>query len=132
TYAINDYGQFSQDLVALDYDGEAMETTRNDDDTWVISNSSNFDKLTYYVNDTYDIEGEGGVFSPAGTNFEAGDNFMLNLHAMVGYFENAKETPYKINIHRPSNLTASASLPVINRTEQEDYVIDEFSTERYF
>lgn len=37
TYAINDYGQFSQDLVALDYDGEAMETTRNDDDTWVIS-----------------------------------------------------------------------------------------------
>lgn len=132
TYAINDYGQFSQDLVALDYDGEAMETTRNDDDTWVISNSSNFDKLTYYVNDTYDIEGEGGVFSPAGTNFEAGDNFMLNLHAMVGYFENAKETPYKINIHRPSNLTASASLPVTNQTEQEDYVIDEFSTERYF
>lgn len=132
TYAINDYGQFSQDLVALDYDGEAMETTRNDDDTWVISNSSNFDKLTYYVNDTYDIEGEGGVFSPAGTNFEAGDNFMLNLHAMVGYFENAKETPYKINIHRPSNLTGSASLPVTNQTEQEDYVIDEFSTERYF
>jgi len=132
TYAINDYGQFSEDLVALDYDGEAMEATRNDDNTWVISNSSNFDKLTYYVNDTYDIEGEGGVFSPAGTNFEAGDNFMLNLHAMVGYFENAKETPYKINIHRPSNLTASASLPVTNQTEQEDYVIDEFSTERYF
>ncbi|MBZ9778101.1 peptidase M61 [Psychroflexus sp. CAK8W] len=132
TYAINNYGQFSEDLVALDYDGEAMEATRNDDNTWVISNSSNFDKLTYYVNDTYDIEGEGGVFSPAGTNFEAGDNFMLNLHAMVGYFEDAKETPYKINIHRPSNLAASASLPITNQTEQEDYVIDEFSTERYF
>lgn len=132
TYAINNYGQFSEDLVALDYDGEAMEATRNDDNTWVISNSSNFDKLIYYVNDTYDIEGEGGVFSPAGTNFEAGDNFMLNLHAMVGYFEDAKETPYKINIHRPSNLAASASLPITNQTEQEDYVIDEFSTERYF
>lgn len=132
TYAVNDYGQFSDDLVALDYDGDEMEATRSDDNTWLISNSSNFDKLTYYVEDTYDIEGEGGVFSPAGTNFEAGDNFMLNLHAMVGYFENVKEIPYKINIHRPSNLAASASLPVINQTEKEGYVIDEFSTDRYF
>lgn len=132
TYAINDYGQFSSDLVALDYDGNEMEATRNDDNTWVITNSSNFDKLTYYVDDTFDMEGEGGVFSPAGTNFEAGDNFMLNLHAMVGYFENAKEIPYKINIHRPSNLAASASLPVINQTDKETYVIDEFATDRYF
>lgn len=132
TYAINDYGQFSSDLVALDYDGNEMEATRNDDNTWVITNSSNFDKLTYYVDDTFDMEGEGGVFSPAGTNFEAGYNFMLNLHAMVGYFENAKEIPYKINIHRPSNLAASASLPVINQTDKETYVIDEFATDRYF
>ncbi|MFD0932824.1 peptidase M61 [Psychroflexus salinarum] len=132
TYAINDYGQFSSDLVALDYDGNNMNATRQDDNTWVITNSSDFDKLSYYVEDTYDIEGEGGVFSPAGTSFEAGDNFMLNLHAMVGYFENSKETPYKINVHRPSSLVASASLPVINQTDKENYVIDEFSTDRYF
>lgn len=132
TYAINDYGQFSSNLVALDYDGNEINTTRRDDNTWVITNSSNFDKLTYYVDDTFDMEGEGGVFSPAGTNFEAGNNFMLNLHAMVGYFENAKETPYKINIHRPSNLAASASLPIINQTDEGTYMIDEFSTDRYF
>lgn len=132
TYAINDYGQFSSDLMALDYEGNPIETNRQDDNTWVISNSANFDKLTYYVEDTFDMEGEGDVFSPAGTNFEAGDNFMLNLHAMVGYFENAKETPYKINIHRPSNLAASASLPIINQTDQGTYVTDEFSTDRYF
>ena len=132
TYAVNDYGQFSDDLVALDYKGNPMNTTRQDQNTWVISNSSNFDKLTYFVDDTFDVEGEGGVFSPAGTNFEAGDNFMLNLHAMVGYFENTKEIPYKINIHRPSGLVASASLPVTNQTNKESYVIDEFSTDRYF
>lgn len=132
TYAINDYGQFSSDLVALDYDGNPIDATRQDDNTWVISNSSSFDKLTYYVDDTFDSQGEGGVFSPAGTNFEAGDNFMLNLHAMVGYFENTKEKPYKINVHRPSNLAASASLPVINQTDQGSYVTDEFFTDRYF
>jgi predicted metalloprotease with PDZ domain len=132
TYAVNDYGQFSEDLIAIDYDGDEMYIARNDDNTWTISNSQNFDKLIYYVEDTFDIEGEGGVFSPAGTNFEAGDNFMLNLHTMVGYFEDAKEIPYKINIHRPSDLIASASLPVINQTDQGTYIIDEFSTSRYF
>lgn len=132
TYAVNDYGQFSEDLIAIDYDGNEMSVVRNDDNTWTISNSQNFDKLTYYVEDTFDIEGEGGVFSPAGTNFEAGDNFMLNLHTMVGYFEDAKEIPYKINVHRPSDLIASASLPVINQTDQGTYIIDEFSTSRYF
>ncbi|SDG61990.1 M61 family metallopeptidase [Psychroflexus sediminis] len=132
TYEINNYGQFASELIAFDYDGNVMETIRQDDNTWVISNSSDFDKLIYEVDDTYDIEGEGGVFSPAGTNFEAGDNFMLNLHAMVGYFEDAKEIPYKINIHRPSSLAASASLPVINQTDKGTYVIDEFSTDRYF
>lgn len=132
TYEINDYGQFSSNLVALDYDGNPINVTRQNDNTWVISNAQNFDQLTYVVDDTYDIEGEGEVFSPAGTNFEAGDNFMLNLHAMVGYFEKAKEVPYKINIHRPANLVASASLPIINQTEKESYIIDEFSTDRYF
>ena len=132
TYALNDYGQFSDALIAIDYDGNEMSITRNDENMWSISNSQNFDKLVYYVEDTFDIEGEGGVFSPAGTNFEAGDNFMLNLHAMVGYFENAKEIPYKINIHRPSNLTASASLPVINQIDQGTHITDEFSTNRYF
>jgi len=132
TYAVNNYGQFSEGLIAIDYDGNEMSIARNDDNTWTISDSQNFDKLTYYVEDTFDIDGEGGVFSPAGTNFEAGDNFMLNLHTMVGYFENAKEIPYKINVNRPSDLIASTSLPVINQTDQGTYIIDEFSTSRYF
>ena len=57
TYAVNDYGQFSEDLIAIDYDGNEMSVDRNDDNTWTISNSQNFDKLTYYVEDTFDIEG---------------------------------------------------------------------------
>ena len=132
TYAINNYGQFSNDLEALDYDGNPINVNRQNENTWMISNAQKLDQLSYFVEDTYDMEGEGEVFSPAGTNFDAGDNFMLNLHAMVGYFEKAKEIPYKINIHRPSNLVASASLPVINQTTQDGYVIDEFSTNRYF
>ena len=50
-------------------------------------------KITYYVNDTFDTEGGAGfgasedVFSPAGTNINAGVNFMLNTHGFIGYFK---------------------------------------------
>ena len=132
TYAINNYGQFVENIQAFDYDGNQMDVTQEDENTWAISNATNFDKITYLVNDTYDIEGEGDVFSPAGTNFEKDDNFMLNLHSVVGYFENMKEKTYKLNIHRPKNLAASASLPITKQTEKDTYVIDEFTTSRYF
>ncbi len=55
TYAVNDYGQFSKGLIAIDYDGNEISITHSDDNTWTISNSQNFDKLTYYVEDTFDI-----------------------------------------------------------------------------
>lgn len=132
TYALNSYGQFSEDLVAYDYKGNEMEVIREDEDTWLIKNATNFDKLTYYTNDTFDIPGEGGVFSPAGTNIAHNENFLLNLHAFVGYFEDKKEEPYKLLIKRPSHLEASASLEVVSQVEEENYVIDEFYMPRYF
>ena len=132
TYALNSYGQFSEDLVAYDYKGNEMEVIREDEDTWLILDAKNFDKLTYYTNDTFDIPGEGGVFSPAGTNISHNENFLLNLHAFVGYFQNKKEEPYKLLIKRPTHLEASTSLPIVNQQEEEDYVIDEFYTSRYF
>ncbi|MGM0636268.1 MAG: peptidase M61 [Bacteroidota bacterium] len=132
TYALNSYGQFSEDLIAYDYDGEPLEVERKDEDTWVIQNAEELDKVTYYVNDTFDVEGEGDVFSPAGTNIAENENFVLNLHAFVGYFEGMKETPYKLEISRPTDLEPSASLEVVNQTNEEAYVVDEFYTDRYF
>ncbi len=132
TYALNSYGQFSEDLVAYDYKGKEMEVIREDEDTWLIKNATNFDKLTYYTNDTFDIPGEGEVFSPAGTNIAHNENFLLNLHAFVGYFEDKKEEPYKLLVKRPTHLEASASIEVINQTKEDNYVIDEFYMPRYF
>ncbi|GGE38912.1 M61 family metallopeptidase [Psychroflexus planctonicus] len=132
TYALNSYGQFSEDLVAYDYKGNTMNASRIDENTWEIYDATNFDKLSYYSNDTFDIEGEGEVFSPAGTNIEKGENFVLNLHGFVGYFEGKKEEAYQIEIKRPTQLVASTSLPITKQTEEESYVVDQFYTNRYF
>jgi predicted metalloprotease with PDZ domain len=114
TYSTDNYGQYIEDLKALDYDGKELAVSKDDENTWTISNGKNLDKLTYSVNDTYDTEAttENAVFSPAGTNILKDENFMLNLHGFIGYFKDLKEVPYEIAITAPENLKPTTTLPM--------------------
>ena len=80
------------------------------------------DKITYYVNDTYDTETStiNSVFSPAGTNILKDEVFMLNLHGFVGYFEGLKEVPYEIAITAPTALEPTTTLPTRPRDTEAD------------
>ncbi len=112
TYSTDNYGKYIEGLKALDVDDNELPVTKTDDNTWVVSNGKNLDKVTYWVNDTYDSEGEQkeAVFSPAGTNILAGENFVLNLHGFVGYFAGLKEIPYELTIAKPADLMSTTSL----------------------
>ena len=67
----------------------------------IFSNGKSLDKISYWVNDTFDSEGEQkeAVFSPAGTNILAGENFVLNLHGFVGYFKGLKRSALCFEYH---------------------------------
>ncbi|QSS96784.1 peptidase M61 [Psychroflexus sp. ALD_RP9] len=132
TYAINNYGQFVEGFSAISYDGETLPVTQLNQNSWKINNAKELDKVQYLVNDTYDIEGEGDVFSPAGTNIVADEHFMLNLHGFVGYFEGMQEEVHQLEIKRPNKLVASTSLPVASQMKDVNYTTDEFVTNRYF
>lgn len=132
TYAINDYGQFAEDFKAFDYDGEAIAVERINENTWQIKNAEDLDKVTYLVNDTFDMEGEGGTFSPAGTNIDKGENFMLNLHGFVGYFEGMQEETHELLVQHPENLVSATSLPMTRQTKEETFMLDQYVTDRYF
>ena len=93
TYAINDYGQFAENFKALDYDGEEIAVERINDNTWQIKDAKELDKVTYLVNDTFDQKGEGGTFSPAGTNIEKGENFMLTCIVLSVISKECKKKP---------------------------------------
>ena len=133
TYSTDDYGKYIDDFKAFDYNGKELLVSKADDNTWNISNGKALDKISYWVNDTYDSEAEQkeAVFSPAGTNILAGENFVLNLHGFVGYFNELKEVPYSINITKPEALIATTSLPKRN-IEVLNYKKDVFSASRYF
>ena len=134
TYSEDNYGEFIEDFRALDYSGKELPAEQVDKNSWRINDAAELDYVTYRVNDSYDIEGEKGVFSPSGTNIEVGENFMLNLHGFVGYFEDQKEEPYRLEVEHPSNLIAGSALTPIPSTEEEagGPETDVFQVNRYF
>ncbi|MEB8328724.1 peptidase M61 [Flavobacteriaceae bacterium KMM 6897] len=130
TYSEDNYGKYIQNFKAYDYNGKELSFSKSDDNTWNITNGKKLDKVTYEVNDTYDTEGEvkEAVFSPAGTNILKGENFMLNLHGFIGYFDGLKQVPYEIAISAPTGLSATTSLI----KTKSDNGVDTFMANRYF
>ncbi|MFD1096302.1 M61 family metallopeptidase [Salegentibacter chungangensis] len=133
TYSTDNYGKFIDDFKALDYKGKELKVTKIDDNSWQISDAKNLDKVTYLVNDTFDIKGEEDVFSPTGTNINEGENFMLNLHGFVGYFDQLKEKNYRLVIKRPLSLIPGTSLTAVTKPQDsETYTTDVYNVDRYF
>ncbi len=134
TYSADNYGKYIEGFKAFDKKGkELLEVSKSDDNTWKISNAKSLAKITYLVNDTYDIEtgrgfGKEEVFSPAGTNILAGKNFMLNNHGFVGYFNGKTDVKYSLKITHPENLVGTTSLIDSDKSA----TVDVFNVSRYF
>lgn len=128
TYSTDNYGKFVENLKAYDSKGKELQTKKTDDNSWEISGAKKLSKVTYLVNDTYDIEDQHSVFSPAGTNIEAGKNFMLNMHGFVGYFQGKDKSPYEITIAHPATLWGATSLTDLDPSDTKDV----FKYARYF
>ncbi len=114
TYSVSDFGKYIDDFKAFDYKGNALEVIKADTNTWTINKAKKLDRITYMVNDTYDIETDGGIgkdtpFSPAGTNLEP-NNYVLNLHGFIGYFDSLKNNKYKLDVTAPTGFTRTSAL----------------------
>ncbi len=134
TYQNNNYGKYVEDFKAYDKQGNSLYVQKYGDNRWKINNARQLDKITYWVNDTFDSEDTHDIFSPTGSNILANKNFILNLYAFIGYFDGRKETKYKLFINHPKNLEASTSSIKItpeNAIENINYDTDFFTFKRY-
>ena len=133
TYSEDNYGKFAEGFKALDYKGNEMAAKKINDNSYSILNAKNLDKVMYLVNDSFDWENEGGVYSMAGTNILKDENFLLNLHGFVGYFDQMKEKEFRLEIMRPADLIPASSLTVDSTTSGENNIkTDIFKLDRYF
>ncbi|MFK7831674.1 MAG: peptidase M61 [Winogradskyella sp.] len=138
TYSVSDFGKYVDEFKALDYDGNELAVTKVDTNTWTIANATKLDKLQYYVNDTFDIETSGGIggeqpFSPAGTNIEE-DNFVLNLHGFIGYFDSLKNNQYALDVIAPATFKRTSALEDkgIKSSEDGTTITSSYFAQRYF
>lgn len=132
TYSTDNYGKNSDDFKAFDAKGNSLTVKRIDDNSWSISDAKKLKKITYLVGDTFDTEkgtgfGNDDIFSPAGTNINAGVNFMINTHGFVGYFQDKLDIPYKVTITHPDTLWGATSMT----DEDASNTSDVFTTSRY-
>ncbi|WP_309609098.1 hypothetical protein [Flavobacterium sp.] len=126
TYSEDNYGKFIDNLQGFDVKGVSLSVLKIDANSWKICNAKTLSKITYLVNDTFDVESTHKIFSPAGTNISP-DNYLLNTHGFVGYFTEFKETPYQLNIAHPENLFGATSMIDLDKSESNDV----FRTFRY-
>lgn len=111
TYAIADYGRYVVELKALDKKGKQLPVEKLDENAWKIRNANKLTKITYWVDDSWDTSVKGPeIFWPAGTNIEAGKNFVINTSGFFGYFEGQKEPDFEISVVRPKELYGSTGL----------------------
>ena len=129
TYSSDNYGKYIEDLKAFDKKGREITVEKADENSWKISDAKKLAKVTYLVNDTYDIETTGGsdVFSPSGTNILANENFVINTHGFIGYFDGKSEIPYTVIINHPAALWGATSLTDTNSSNE----VDVFTSPRY-
>ncbi len=137
TYSISDFGKYVDDFKAIAYDGSTLDVQKVDDNTWTINKATTLDKIEYYVNDTFDIETNGGIggeqpFSPAGTNI-AENNYVLNLHGFIGYFDNLKTNQYSLDVISPTGFKRSSAIQNVgSKVNKDGTTTTSYFAPRYF
>ncbi|HTL82280.1 MAG TPA: peptidase M61 [Bacteroidia bacterium] len=128
TYKVYNFGKFAKDLKAYDHSGKEMVVNKLDVNTWQIVNAKQLEKIEYSVEDTWDAETRGErVFEPAGTNFEADTNFVINTHGLFGYFDGMKKTTYVVKFKHPSYFYGSTAYTnAIHTSDVDTYTIPDY------
>ncbi len=138
TYSVSDFGKYIDDFKAFNYEGNELSVNKVNTNTWTISNATNLDYITYNLNDTFDVETTGGIggdtpFSPAGTNIEP-NNYVLNLHGFIGYFDSLKNNQYKLDVTAPADFVKTSALEQVASITSTDgsSVTSSYFAPRYF
>lgn len=121
TYSISDFGRYIENLQAFDANGKSISNTKIGTNTWLITPAKNLNSIQYVVNDTYDDHTiSNPIFEPAGTNFEKDSNYILNLFATLGYFEDKLELPISLSITHAPTFYGSTSLKDLDKSNTRD------------
>lgn len=120
TYNISDFGKFISELKAWDGTGKKIPVQHPDINTWKISNAKNLRKITYSVEDIFDTKQKHIIYPMAATNFEAGNDYVLNMPGVIGFFAGFEALPVQLSIKKPASFYPSTAATAMRTGEEED------------
>lgn len=124
TYSVDDYGRFIEGIKFYDNKGKELAFTKVNDNSYSLKNAQNLSKISYLVNDSFDEEMDTSkhkaVFSPSGTDIEAGKVYMINTHGFIGYIENMQDVPYQLVVQKPTDFYGTTALVDQDKSESTD------------
>jgi predicted metalloprotease with PDZ domain len=124
TYSVDDYGRFIEGIKFYDNKGKELAFTKVNDNSYSLKNAQGLSKITYLVNDSFDEETDTSkhkaVFSPSGTDIEAGKVYMINTHGFIGYIENMQDVPYQLIVQKPTDFYGTTALVDQDKSESTD------------
>lgn len=126
-----DAGRFIHQFYALDDKGVPLKVKKKGEDIIVLKlrNGGCLKKIEYWVDDTWDDEKIRPNISdeqfnyvpqPAGSNIEAGSNFVINHAFFFGYLGGYESVPYIVTVTKPDEMIASGALKVTSLTRTRD------------
>ncbi len=111
TYATQDYGKYISAFQAKTASGEVLEVQALTVNTYKIPRANELASIRYKVDDTFDSEEKKDkVFEPAGTNIQAGRNFVLNNSGFFGFFEGKENWPVELSVDKPADMIGMTAL----------------------
>ncbi len=129
TYSISDFGRFVSDFKAFDEEGSELSVSKISENRWLIRNGKKLNKISYWVDDTFDSSLPNKVFEPGGTNIEIDRNvFVMNTFGFIGYLSGYDKMEYTLEVkHDPKLYGATSMIP-----EKIDDETDRFRSPNYF
>ncbi len=126
--------RFVHQFYALDDRGYPLKVKKKGKNTvqMKLRSGATLRKIEYYVDDTWDdtLAGKSKntyVIQSAGTNFEAGKNFLLNHAFMYGYIEGFSKIPYRLTVNHPAALqTHTAMVPTLTAATKNEYTANSY------
>lgn len=124
TYTNSNFGKFVHNVKAFDKAGKTLPVKQQaDSNAWKIEKANTLYKIEYKVEDTWDASFKHGVYEMAGTNFEAGKNFVFNTCGIFGYLDGMKKLPFELSITKPQGFYGSSGLVAKSTSETKDVFV---------
>lgn len=123
-YDALDYGKFVNGLAAFDKRGKALNLSRIDTNCWEIDGAKHIATINYKVSHGWENFSFQGIrpYRSSESHFDT-DVFILNTHAVFGYFLQSEHLPFTISVKKPEHYYGATSLTTTRITKTEDQFI---------